>query len=72
VSLVHHGKFLRQLGLGYIWTGWVDDVDNELASGKKTVRNEFACAESDGCRVVLRNESSEILGMIVKVHPNHE
>ena len=44
-GLVDGGELLRELALGDVRSAWVEDVDDELASGQEAVGDEFACAD---------------------------
>lgn len=45
VGLVEGSELPREVVLGDIGSGGVEDVDDELTSGQETVGDEFACAD---------------------------
>jgi hypothetical protein len=49
VSLVQGCELLREVCLGDVWTGRVQDVEDELAARQETVGDEFARAQGNGC-----------------------
>lgn len=59
VSLVQGGKLFLEFGLGNVGAGRVEDIEDELAAREKTVGDEFARTQSDGCRVISLEDLSE-------------
>lgn len=45
LGLVHRRELLRELRLGHIRTGRMEDIEDELSPGEQSVRNELAGAE---------------------------
>lgn len=49
VGLVQSGQLLRELRLGNVRAGRVEDIENELTASQQTVGDKFARAQGDGC-----------------------
>lgn len=70
VGFVQGGKLLLELRFGNIGAGWMEDIEDELAAREKAVGDEFACAQSDGCRVIsLEGMSEDRTSVIPQNHP---
>lgn len=59
VSLVQGGKLLLEIGFGNVGAGGMEDIEDELTAREKTVGDEFARTQSDGCRGISLEELSE-------------
>lgn len=55
-GLVHLGELLRELRLGDVGAGGVDDIENHLLPLEQTVGDELASSEGDGRSGVLSGQ----------------
>lgn len=46
LSLVNGCNFLREVALGDVGSLRVEDVEDELTAGEKSIGDEFACSDS--------------------------
>lgn len=57
--LVQGGKLLLEVGFGNVGAGRMEDIEDELAAREKTVCDEFARTQGDGCRGISLEDLSE-------------
>ena len=59
LGLVQASKLLLQFGFRDVGARWMENVDDELAAREKSVGNEFASTQRNGCRVIRLKDLSE-------------
>lgn len=77
VRLVQGSKLLLEVGFGNVGAGRMEDIEDKLAARQKTVCDEFACTQGDGCRAISLEDLSEVhrtpgLAQEHPTLPNHD